>query len=98
MEKLERKYWFKDTATFAAAMSSVGVGAITFMVMYEWRISKNNKRLCFEQFNKNDKFQFMHDVMMKTKEVGIFKHKKRMPDFEIKDSIEYMGYDFKDYV
>ena len=48
--------------------------------------------------NKNDKFQFMQDVMVRTKEVGIFKHRKRMPDFEIKDSIEYMGYDFKDYV
>ena len=98
MEELDRKYWFKDTAAFAAAMRSVGVGAITFMVMYEWREKKGDKRLCFEQLDKDDKFEFMKDVLVRTKEIGIFKHVKRMPDFEIKDSIESMGFKMEDYL
>ena len=98
MEELDRKYWFRNTAAFAAAMRSVGVGAVTFMVMYEWRERTGDKRLCFEQLDKNDKFEFMHDVLVRTKEIGIFKHFKRMPDFEIRDSIESMGFDMKDYI
>ncbi len=98
LEELGRKYWFKNTAAFASAMRSVGAGAITFMVMYEWREKTGDKRLCFEQLDKSDKFKFMHDVLMKTKKIGIFEHKKRMPDFEIKDSIESMGFDMKDYL
>ena len=98
LKELDRKYWFKNTAAFAAAMRSVGVGAITFMVMYEWREKASDKRLCFEQLDKSDKFEFMHDVMIKMKEIGTNKYTVRMPDFEIKDSIESMGFDMKDYL
>ena len=59
---------------------------------------KGDKRLCFEQLDKDDKFEFMKDVLVRTKEIGIFKHVKRMPDFEIKDSIESMGFKMEDYL
>ena len=54
--------------------------------------------MCFEQLDKSDKFEFMHDVMIKMKEIGTNKYTIRMPDFEIKDSIESMGFDMKDYL
>ena len=98
MEELKRKYWFKNPQTFGQAMTSVGVGAITFMVMFEWRMKRSDKRLCFESLDKNDKFEFMQDVMKKMKKIGTNKYTIRLPEFEIADSIELLGFEMKDYI
>ena len=98
LEEPDKKYWYRNTSSFAVSMTGVGVGAVSWIVMYEWRQRRHNKRLCFEQLSNDDKFKFMLDVRDKVREIGVLKTKVRIPDFEIRESLEYLGFDMEDYL
>ncbi|KKK58495.1 hypothetical protein LCGC14_3043870 [marine sediment metagenome] len=98
MEELERKYWFTNTQSFGQAITTVYVGAVSFIVMKEWRSKRNNNRLCFDDLANEDKFEFMRDVILKSKELDIFKNKRREKHFEIKDALQEFGFDMEDYI
>jgi len=98
LEELERKYWFTNTQSFGQAITTVYVGAVSFIVMKEWRSKRNNNRLCFDDLANEDKFEFMRDVILKSKELDIFKNKRREKHFEIKDALQEFGFDMEDYI
>ena len=98
MEELETKYWFTHTQSFGEAITTVYVGAVSFIVMKEWRRKKNDKRLCFDALANKDKFEFMRDVILKGRELDIFKNKRREKHFEIKDALQEFGFDMEDYI
>lgn len=94
----EKNQWTENVHSFGVAMKSVCIGAISFLVMCEWRKNSKNRRLYYDQLNKSDKFKFIRDVMEKTAELGIKTNRKKEIDFEIIDVLKDLGYDIKDYI